>query len=750
MAGTDRMAIRKFFNDASIKHKLVMIGLMTTGIALLFSTLFLITDEVISFRRSLVKSIEVQAEIVGSNSTAALLFQNRKDAEEILSALRFAPNITDAYIYRNEGEVFAGYQRDDKKGYLRPPPYRGEGHYYKLDRLSLFRHIVIDNRTIGTICIQSDLHELYYHILWYGGTVAIVVVLAFSIVFLLLSKFHHSITRPLLDLVGLMHIVSSDKNYTVRASINNLDETGSLATGFNEMLTQIQARDMELEHHRKQLEDLVIQRTADLENINEQLQQELSERKRIEEKIAYMAYHDTITNLPNRYLLIDRLHQALSSAKKHNRLLAILFLDLDNFKHINDTLGHNAGDVLLESVAERFVKYLRKTDTIASPGMEDVQNTVARLGGDEFTILLTDISSIQDAAKVSRRIIDLFAQPFMIGVQEVFVTTSIGISLYPNDGENVETLLKNADTAMYHAKDQGKNQFQFFTAAMNSAALERFALENNLRKALEQSELELYYQPQIDTDSWKIFGVEALVRWKHPAKGLLLPSEFISLAEETGLILPIGEWILHAACKQKKEWQDAGVAALNIIVNMSGVQFKHKKFMEIVAKALTDTRLDPQYLELELTESILMSSAEKTITTLKALKAMGLKLSIDDFGTGYSSLSYLKRFPIDTLKIDCSFVKDITTDPDNKTIVKAIIAMAHSLNLKVIAEGVESMQQMIFLHKQDIHGMQGNLFSPAIPADSLMEFMKDGKKLADLKKQFDEAINHPGADLWDA
>jgi len=455
----------------------------------------------------------------------------------------------------------------------------------------------------------------------------------------------------------------------------------------------------------------------------------ITERKQSEEKIIYMAYYDTLTNLPNRYLLKDRLKQALASAKKYERLVAILFLDLDNFKRINDTLGHEIGDQLLQSVADRLVRFMRKSDTIARLSGNELEKTVARLGGDEFTVLLTEVRYIQDAAKVAQRIIDLFSQPFKIKDHDIYISSSIGISVYPYNADDVDTLLKNADMAMYHAKDQGRNNFQFYTESMNIATHERFALENKLRKALDLSEFQLYYQPQLNTRSRKIFGVEALIRWIHPDKGLLSPNAFIPLAEETGLILPIGEWILLTACAQNKAWQIAGFEPIHVTVNISGTQFRQNNFVETVTKALNDAVLDPRYLELELTESIFMETTETTITTLKELKALGVRVSIDDFGIGYSSLSYLKRFPIDTLKIDRSFVRDIPTDPNDKAIINAIIAMAHSLNLRVVAEGVETIHQMSFLHKQEIDGMQGYLFSSPLPTDSLTQLLKEGRNV---------------------
>ena len=386
------------------------------------------------------------------------------------------------------------------------------------------------------------------------------------------------------------------------------------------------------------------------------------------------------------------------------------------------------GDQLLQSVSERLVNFVRRSDTIARVSESELADTVARLGGDEFTILLTEIAHIEDAAKVAQRILDLFSKPFKISDNELFISSSIGISIYPDNGDDIDALLKNADTAMYHAKDQGRNNFQFYTESMNAATLERFTLESKLRKAIESGELLLYYQPQVDIRSRTIFGVEALVRWNHPDKGLLSPGTFIPLAEDTGLIVPIGEWVLRTACAQNKAWHQAGFEQTQVTVNISSSQFRQKNFLETVTKALNDTGMDPLCLELELTESIFMETTETTISTLTSLKALGVRISIDDFGTGYSSLSYLKRFPIDTLKIDRAFVRDITTDPDDRAIVKAIIAMSHSLNLRVVAEGVETTRQLSLLSQQGSDGMQGHLFSPPLPPDSFIELLKEGGK----------------------
>ncbi len=445
--------------------------------------------------------------------------------------------------------------------------------------------------------------------------------------------------------------------------------------------------------------------------------QDITERKQIEDQIRFLAYYDGLTRLPNRALFMERLNQALATAQRQGRTLAMLFLDLDRFKRINDTLGHSVGDRLLQAVSERLKKCLRSTDTIARGDPMASTDTVARLGGDEFIVTITDIARGEDAAKIARRVLDCLDEPFKLEAHEVVVTGSIGISLFPHDGSDVETLLKNADSAMYHAKDAGRGTYQFYSKSMNAAAFQRLALENSLRKALDREELLLHFQPQVDVTTGTIFGAEALVRWKHPELGMVSPADFIPLAEETGLILPMGEWILRSAAAQGKAWQDLGLGALIVAVNLSGRQFRQQQLVRTVESVLKTTGIDPRCLELEITESILVQSVEDTITTLKRIRAMGPRVSVDDFGTGYSSLTYLKRFPIDTLKIDQSFTRDIATNPEDAAITAAIIAMSQGLRMAVIAEGVETEIQRDCLLQRGCRLMQGYLFSKPVPAE---------------------------------
>jgi diguanylate cyclase (GGDEF)-like protein/PAS domain S-box-containing protein len=438
---------------------------------------------------------------------------------------------------------------------------------------------------------------------------------------------------------------------------------------------------------------------------------DITERTYAEEQIKHLAYHDALTGLPNRLLFKDRLTVALSHAQRETSRLAVLFLDLDRFKVINDSLGHNIGDQLLQAVATRVHACVRDSDT------------VARLGGDEFTVLLPRLARSEDAAPIAEKIIEAIRYPFHIEGREFFTTTSIGISLFPEDGTDAETLIKSADTAMYQAKELGRDNYQLFNALVNAKALQRIALEHGLRKVLVNGELEVHYQPIFDLRTNRITGMEALLRWNHPQMGAIPPATFIPVAEATGVMSSIGTWALETACRQAKEWHDAGHRTLSLAVNLSVTQLQQADLVDRVRAILQETGLPPRLLELEITESSAMQSPETSIRTLYDLKKLGLRISLDDFGTGHSSLSYLKRFPIDTLKIDQSFVRDINSDPDTAAIVTAIIAMAHSLRLKVIAEGVEFTEQANFLRRHACDQMQGYLITPPVSAARFLEFV---------------------------
>ena len=449
--------------------------------------------------------------------------------------------------------------------------------------------------------------------------------------------------------------------------------------------------------------------------------QDITERKAAEQQVQYLAYYDALTGLPNRTLFQDRLTTALAGARRRGEKVALLFLDLDDFKNINDSLGHSAGDLLLNEVSERLKKWARE------------QDTVARLGGDEFVVVLTGLKDVSGAAIAANRLMKAMSEQFVIQGHAVSSSCSLGISVFPDHGDDGEALIKNADAAMYNAKEHGRNNSQFFTQEMNSRAVERLTLESKLRLALESNELFLMYQPQWDVATGKITGAEALLRWRHPVLGLIPPDKFIPIAENSGLIVPIGEWVLKTACAQARQWQDEGLPPLPVAVNVSAVQFRQETFPALIRKVLDETGLPAQYLELEVTEGLLLSNADVTLSVMQELEEMGLRLSIDDFGTGYCSLNYLKHLPVYKLKIDRSFVRDITIDPDDAAITGTIISMAKNLNLKVIAEGVENEQQMSFLRKHECDEVQGYYFSRPLSVEDYSAKLRTSLPPSDLR-----------------
>jgi diguanylate cyclase (GGDEF)-like protein/PAS domain S-box-containing protein len=431
-------------------------------------------------------------------------------------------------------------------------------------------------------------------------------------------------------------------------------------------------------------------------------------------KMSYLAQHDGLTALPNRVLLHDRLVEAIALSKRHQRQLAVLFVDIDRFKRINDSLGHGIGDRLLQSVAHRLLECVRSSDT------------VSRQGGDEFVILLWEERHALDATVTAHKILQALRQPHDIDQHVLHVTASIGIVTYPDDGTDAETLLRNADFAMYHAKECGRDNYQFFKSDMNMRAVERQSLEDNLRFAIERGQMLLHYQPKVDLVTRAIVGVEALIRWRHPQRGLVSPGQFIAVAEECGLIVPIGRWVLREACRQARAWQIAGLRPVSLAVNTSSVELRAPGFASGVRAILSETGLEPRYLELELTETFLMQDSNSTADVLRELKDIGMSIALDDFGTGYSSLSYLKRFPIDTLKIDRSFVHDITTDSDDASIVSAVIGMGENLHMRVVAEGVETREQLEFLQEHGCPQGQGFYFSRPLPAAEIGQLLQCG------------------------
>ncbi len=451
---------------------------------------------------------------------------------------------------------------------------------------------------------------------------------------------------------------------------------------------------------------------------------DISRHKEAEEQIRRLAYFDPLTGLPNRLAFDELLHKSIARAERYGHKLAVMFVDLDNFKRVNDTLGHKAGDELLRTASARMVGTLRAHDSVTRGGT-DGTHSIARLGGDEFIVLLTDLDAPASAAAAARRIVATLADPITVQGTEVFVGGSVGVAVYPQDGNDIDTLLKNADTAMYWAKEAGRGNFQFYDRAMGAQAMDRLMLESSLRRAIERDEFVLHYQPRVDVLTGAVVGAEALIRWQHPERGLLPPAQFIPLVENAGLEVAVGEWVIRAVCKQVAAWIDAGLGAIPVAVNLASTHLSESSLPRLVARSLADHRLPPGCLEVEVTESILLADSERSAAVAAELDAMGVRLSIDDFGTGYSSLSYLKRLPIHALKIDRSFVRDLVTDPDDEAIVSAIIALAHSLKLKVVAEGVETREQLAFLRSHGCDEYQGFLTSRAVDPAEFLRVLRD-------------------------
>jgi diguanylate cyclase (GGDEF)-like protein/PAS domain S-box-containing protein len=468
--------------------------------------------------------------------------------------------------------------------------------------------------------------------------------------------------------------------------------------------------------------------------------QDITERKQAEKRIHQLAYYDNLTGLPNRLMFREYLGHAITRARRSSQKLAVLFLDIDDFKRVNDTLGHQSGDVLLQEVAERLSKCLRESDYIAVADDPDKPSGVlARQGGDEFIILLPDIKHVHDPSAVANRLIESLLQPIDVNGHECYTSASIGISMFPSDGDQSEDLIKNADNAMYYAKAQGKNGYQYFQQSMNTAVAERLALETRLRKAIENNQFALFYQAQVDAAKNEVIALEALLRWRDPESGLIPPNDFIPVAEQTGLIIPIGEWVLYEACRQGAAWQKEGYPRIRISVNVSTVQFSRDDFINTIQRALTESEFDPTCLEIEITESAIMVDTRNAADVLADIKALGVSIALDDFGTGYSSLNYLRRFPIDTVKVDRSFIKDIDNNPEDEQIVAAIVAMAHAMNLRVVAEGVETQDQFRVVCDNDCDLIQGFLFSQPAPAAQIFQGAQNqGIKIArDLLEQLE-------------
>jgi len=815
-----------WFRDASIKRKLLVIGLLTPALSLFFFTVLLTLKDVIEWRTRAVAELTSYAQIIGSNAAPALMFDDRKAAAETLSALAAKQDINHAILYDKNGKLFAGYQRT--RNLVDPLPDIQPGSYlFTPHSLFLAQSVYFKREPLGKICMEYELGSLYAGILRSIGLMLLTGLGVFLLAALLFARLQKIFVAPILDMGKVMKEVIGTQNFAVRVEDQGRDEIGMLARTLNQMLGHIESRDAQLADQRLNLEDKVERRTAELRDNQRRLERELAGRERneqelriaatafetqegimvvrpdnrilrvnhaftritgysaeeviglsssllrsdrhdsdfyknikqildrdrcwqgeiwhrrkngevypewlsvtavrnvgseithyvftfsditarkaAEDQIHQLAFYDPLTNLPNRRLLLDRLQHALASGLRSPTHGALLFIDLDNFKTLNDTQGHAVGDLLLIEVARRLQACVR------------VGDNVARLGGDEFVVMLENLSEDAEQAGVqatvaAEKIRDSLGQPYLLDDFEHHCSCSIGISMLDGDA-GIDEVLKRADTAMYHAKSSGRNALRFFDPAMQAALEARASLEADLRYALQRQQFKLYFQPQLNAQ-YQIIGAEVLLRWIHPERGMVSPLDFIPLAEENGMILPIGQWVLETACAQLKVWEGNPLTSeLQLAVNVSARQFYQPDFIDKVYKVLNRTAIEPYRLELELTESMVLNDIDASIAAMQVLKQMGVTFSMDDFGTGYSSLAYLTQLPLDQLKIDQAFVRNMTTKRSDAIIVQTIINMGNSLAMEVIAEGVETLEQRDLLAKQGCHAFQGYLFSKPV------------------------------------
>jgi diguanylate cyclase (GGDEF)-like protein len=701
----------KWFHNISIRHKLTLIIVAVSTVSLLLASIAFITTDRNNARDSLGHNLHTMADIIAANSSAALIFGDTIAGEENLGFLEAHKHIEAAAIFGADGEEFASYRKPGTSIEFPEPDFEMHNLLFWHDHVELFSNITHEGEIIGTAYIRSDLKAVDERLASFMWIVCIVLLTSLLVTLMLSAQMQRIITDPLLRLSAIARLISRDENYSLRVAGEGKDELGDLITDFNKMLNEIQLRDNKLREHGVLLEERVTKRTQELEESNKQLALAKKHAETFAKRMEYHAHHDDLTGLPNRALLNDRINTELAHARRQQSMMALLFLDLDRFKVINDSLGHGIGDQLLRAISRRLRNCVREEDT------------VARLGGDEFMILLPRITSSSDAGRVGRKIIDVLLEPISCNGHELHITTSIGISIYPFDSTDVETLVKNADISMYRAKELGRNKVVYYTAEMNAGSRKQLALETNLRKALDRGELKLHYQPKINTTHNTVVGVEALLRWNHPTMGAISPAEFIPVAEDSGLIIPIGEWVLETAFKQLGEWHEAGHDTLTMAVNLSSAQLSRSGIEKSISNALANAGIDPGMTELEITENVAMQDIDSAIATLDKLKSTGINIAMDDFGTGYSSLGYLRRLPIDIVKIDQSFTRDIPDSKEGTLIAQAIIAMAKSLRLSLIVEGIENVRQLNYFKQQGCEVMQGFLFSKPVAANEVLKIL---------------------------
>jgi diguanylate cyclase (GGDEF)-like protein/PAS domain S-box-containing protein len=789
----------KLFASQSLRRRLVLISLMTTGLTLILANLAYISLEYYLARQDTENKLQVLGEVISERVTAALTFNDKALLESNLNTLQADASIVRGCIYGEDQTLAASYHsstyaRDDCPQYV---PRVDTLQTYNFAR---FFTVTRDQTPIGTLYIESSrqlLLERFYQFMGFSG---IIMLTAIGLALFLANKLKDVISRPMRELSKTLTQIVNDKDYGLRARKESSDELGDLVDLFNTLLTTIDEENLSLKASEERFRKLtalspvgifqvdpnqklqyVNQRWRDIHGLPSELPDlqdwfeminpkdmvvvqeawnrmvydqesialeirlvrrdnahtwihlmasalhdrdgvllgylgaisDISELKAAQIQMETLAFYDPLTGLANRRLFKNRLDKSVKAVMRSGKSMALMFLDMDQFKRVNDTLGHDAGDILLKEVANRLNNTVRENDT------------VSRIGGDEFTILLTDVKSTQDVRVVAEKILKVMAKPIRVKGQDIITSVSIGITLTPDDSTDINTLMKNADLAMYAAKEQGRNNFQFFSEEMNHSILEHLALEKEIKEAIQRNQFTLLFQPKVSLFDYRTTGVETLIRWEHPDKGLITPDNFIPVAEETGQIIDIGNWVLEQACRQISSLIRENVLSseAKVAVNLSAKQFADPLLAQRIRNVLEITRIPPRCLELEITESTLMEDVESAIKIMQEIKSTGVSIAIDDFGTGYSSLSYIKRFPIDVLKVDRSFVMDIPEDKNDMAITAAVIAMAHKLSLNVVAEGVETQEQLKYLRQNNCDEGQGYLFSRPLSLGQLHQFL---------------------------
>lgn len=688
--------IREFIQHLSVQKKLLWAMVAVNLLCILIILISMLFYQHQRFKAYLTTYAQQQAALMASNVAAAVLFDDKNDVRETLNTLRFSPFIHRAEILLNNQLLYVRYNNQDALV---------SGAALLKDRLSDEQYLIVHStihvkqEKLGELYLALSLNGFYQALWWFAGISLIASMIGMAITFKLARRFNLAITQPLLDLTRLMHTLGEHQDYRLRSSINSRDEIGQLAIGFNQLLANIQTH-------------------------ASRLQTELRQRQLAEERFERLANVDSVTNIPNRHAFNEKLKSTLAQYRPPHSI-ALLLIDLDNFKTVNDTLGHQAGDRLLQMVAERLEK------SVGELGY------CFRIGGDEFAVILPE-TSVTLIGELASQMITQINQSFLIQENQLHVGCSIGVSLYPEHADSLSLLMSRADEAMYYAKSLNKNNYQFFSQEMIGKTERRLRVEHDLREAIRLSQLEVYYQPIVDLHTQDLLGLEALVRWKHPELGLIGPSEFIQIAEESGLIIPLGAWVLRNACQQMRAWQQMYSSSIYLSVNVSASQFKDTQWIDTLSQTLQSTQFDADCLHLELTESTLMSNPDWSIPQMQRSRALGVHISVDDFGMEYSSLSCLNKLPLNTIKIDKGFIQNLPEQKENAAITRAILSIAKELGLNVVIEGIETNAQLEYLQQHAHCAGQGYLFCHPLPAAEIAPYML--RKIADSKTQLQRIV----------